>query len=672
MNMPRALTLGNGKFLVCLDKFGFVRDLYYPFVGLENQVAGERHRIGLMVNDQFSWLDDGSWKISIGYKPQTMVGYLVCKNEKLNVTVVMEDIVYNEETIFMRQVDVYNHREEVIDVKVFFHQVFFIQESKKRNTAFFDPTHNAVIHYKGRRVFLINGMTESGSMIDDYTVGAYQYEGKEGSYKDAEDGHLTKNAVEHGSVDSCVRLCASCSGGTKTRLYYWIAAGETIEGALVLNQLVKDKHPEALLHSTESYWQAWLKTKEFDLTGLSDEQRKLFDTSLFILRCHMDNGGSIIASADSEMIEYGKDDYSYMWPRDAAYIVTTMAKAGFPETVKPFFEFCKSVLHPDGYMHHRFRPDQSLGSTWHSTTTQREWLRDKILQLPIQEDESAAVLVALWEYYQASKDLEFIEEMYKPLIEKIARFLVNFRDTDTGLPLPSYDLWEEKFGISTYTCAAVYGGLQAAAHFSEILDKRNHMREFRQVATEIREAAITHLFSKELDSFVRTATLNEDGTITQDLQVDASSLFGLWYFGMLEQDHPLFLKTVRQVASRLQNPGPTGGYIRYEQDNYFKSTDLSNPWFITTLWEAERRLNQPVVTADDFAYTEAVLDWVLSHKFASGVLAEQLEPYAAHSLSATPLVWSHAVYIETVLLYLQKKRDQEELLKTTAQAMHEL
>jgi GH15 family glucan-1,4-alpha-glucosidase len=67
--MARALTLGNGTMLVCLDEHGFVRDFYFPYVGLENQVAGNKHRIGIWVNDRFSWIDDGSWKISIGYKP---------------------------------------------------------------------------------------------------------------------------------------------------------------------------------------------------------------------------------------------------------------------------------------------------------------------------------------------------------------------------------------------------------------------------------------------------------------------------------------------------------------------------------------------------------------------------------------------------------------------------
>lgn len=669
--MARALTLGNGTMLVCLDEHGFVRDFYFPYVGLENQVAGNKHRIGIWINDRFSWIDDGSWKISIGYKPETMVGYLVCKNDSLQLTVVMEDIVYNETNVFLRQMDVYNHSDQPISVRVFFHQMFWIGESKKRNTAFYDPTHNSIVHYKGRRVFIVNGMTTSGTTIDDYTMGAYMDEGKEGAYRDAEDGVLSKNAVEHGSVDSVIRFSTSCGPNEKTRLYYWICAGKSLEEAYELNTMVLQKTPESMIHSTEAYWHAWLETKEFPTDKLPEDLKKLFDTSLFILRCHTDNRGSIIASADSEMIEYGKDDYSYMWPRDAAFIVGTLCKAGYPEVTKPFFQFCMDVLHPDGYLHHRFRPDKSLGSTWHSTTSQKEWLKDKILQLPIQEDESASVLFALLRYYEASKDLEFIETLYKPLIEKIATFLVTFRDKDTGLPLQSYDLWEEKMGVSTYTCASVYGGLMAAATFSEILDKRNHMRDYKAAAKEIKEAAINHLFSKKLNAFVRTATV-ENGQVHLEEIVDASSLFGLWYFGMLEQDHPLFNKTLQQVQSRLKNPAQVGGYIRYERDNYFKSTDLSNPWFITTLWEAQRRLQAPVVTAAELEYVEQVFQWVYQHRFQSGVLGEQLNPYTGYSLSATPLVWSHAVYIETMLLYLQKKKELEETVVAPAAVMHEL
>jgi len=347
-----------------------------------------------------------------------------------------------------------------------------------------------------------------------------------------------------------------------------------------------------------------------------------------------------------------------MWPRDASFIVTVLDKAGYTEVTKPFFEFCCKVLHPDGYLHHRYNADQSLGSTWHSNIVQKEWLKDKILQLPIQEDETASVLVALWNHYQKSKNIEFIESVYRPLIKKIGDFLVNFRHEETGLPLPSYDLWEEKNGISTYTCASVYGGLQAAANFSELLGKRNQMREYRDAAEAIKKAAIIHLYNPRLNAFIRHATL-EDGKVVQEEIIDSSSLFGLWYFKMLPQDDPMFMSTHTQVMARLTNQTPIGGLFRYENDRYFSSTELSNPWFITTMWEAQRRLNQNVVSEDDLLYAKSILDWVSGKMYSSGLLAEQLHPYTGESLSATPLVWSHAVYAETVLLYgeLMKQRE---------------
>lgn len=659
--MPRALVLGNGKLTVCLDQHGFVRDFYFPFVGLENHVAGNKHRIGIMIDQNFSWIDDGSWEISLGYKPETMVGYLVCKSERLQVSVVMEDIVYNETNVFLRKVDVYNQSGNKIDIKIFFHQVFHIHESKKRNTAFYDPTHNAVVHYKGRRVFIVNGSTADGGTIDDFTVGAYQFEGKEGSFRDAEDGVLGKNGVEHGSVDSVVRFSTSCENKSKSTIHYWICAGKSLDEAYEMNSMVLTKTPEAMIHSTGEYWNAWLKKRDFHTDVLTEKQKKLFDTSLFLLRAHTDNDGSIIASADSEMIEYGKDDYSYMWPRDAAHIVSVLDQAGYTEVTKEFFNFAREVLHEDGYLHHRYNSDRSLGSTWHSNLSQREWLKDRILQLPIQEDETAGVLFSLWIHYVETKNLEFIEELYKPFIEKMANFMVSFRNKETGLPMPSYDLWEEKIGVSTYTCAAVFGGLMAAASFSELLGKRNHMREYRETAKAIKKAATTHLYNQELQSFVRIATIEPDGKVVHDMTVDASSLYGLWHFGMMSQDDPLFVNTQRAVMSRLSNPTQVGGIIRYERDDYFRDTKLPNPWFITTMWEAQRRLSRPEIDQSDLDYAREIMEWVVSHMYPSGVLAEQLNPSTGESRSATPLAWSHAVYVELVLKYVAALKRMNQL-----------
>ncbi|MEA2056558.1 MAG: glycoside hydrolase family 15 protein [Patescibacteria group bacterium] len=654
--MARALILGNGQSLVSLDEFGFIRDFHYPFVGLENHVSGNKHRIGIRINGQFSWLDDNSWNINIGYKPETMVGHLVCKNEKLGVSLVMEDIVYNEDNIFIRQVDIYNQGDETIKAELYFNQVFMIGENKKRNTAFYDPTHNSVVHYKGRRVFVVNGLTEDGGGIDDYTVGAFEYQGLQGTYKDAEDGKLSKNAVEHGSVDSTIAFSVSCEPRSKVRVYYWICVAKTLKEAFALNDLVYEKGPDGMIHSTENFWYAWLKKSSLQAQSLAEDRKKLFDNSLLILRAHTDNRGSIIAAADSEMIEYGKDDYSYMWPRDAAFISTSLDKAGFTEVTKPFFEFCKDVLHEDGYLHHRFNSDRSLGSTWHSSVAQKYWLKDKLLQLPIQEDESAGVLFALWKHYKVSEDLEFIENLFAPLIEKIADFLVSFRDKETGLPLPSYDLWEEKIGVSTYTCSAIYGGLIAAANFSELLGKRNHMRKYKNTAEAVKTAMTEFLYSSERKSFIRIAEY-EGNKLVRDETIDASSLFGLWYFGVLKQHEQKFTNTHQAVMRHLSNPTGIGGIIRYEDDRYFRSGDKSNPWFITTMWEALRILHKERVSLADLEDVQQIISWVIEHQYKSGVLAEQVDPATGRSLSATPLVWSHAVYVDLVVEFL-KKRDK--------------
>ena len=211
----------------------------------------------------------------------------------------------------------------------------------------------------------------------------------------------------------------------------------------------------------------------------------------------------------------------------------------------------------------------------------------------------------------------------------------------------------------------------AAAKFSELLDKRSRMRAFKKAAKEIKEATIKHLFSPELQGFVRYAHLR-NGTVEREEILDASSLFGLWYFDMLEQDHPLFQKSVRAQMLRLHNPTPQGGMIRYEHDEYFRRGELSNPWIITTLWEAQRRLTAPDVTLDDLKFCEQQLEWVYQHRYLSGILPEQFDPQSGESLSATPLVWSHAVYVETLLKYVQVSDQLQQTTERQAKAIVQL
>ncbi len=42
------------------------------------------------------------------------------------------------------------------------------------------------------------------------------------------------------------------------------------------------------------------------------------------------------------------------------------------------------------------------------------------------------------------------------IIKAAGDFMVAYRDPETGLPLPSYDLWEERQGVLTWTVATVW------------------------------------------------------------------------------------------------------------------------------------------------------------------------------------------------------------------------
>lgn len=653
--MARPLYLSNSYLSVCLDEDGLVRDIYYPHVGLENHVGGYKHRLGIWVDGDFSWLDQPEWRVHVTYQSRTMVGETTFTHDRLGMVIKMEDLVYNELPIFVRHITVTNPDQKYQEVRLFFGQEFTISESKFRNTGFYDPTKNAVIHYKGHRVFLVNGRTEGGQGIDDYTVGMFAFQNREGSWRDAEDGQLSRNAVEHGPVDSVIRLSLSCAGKSEVSLDYWLCAAESIDDVYRLNEIVLRKTPLALLHSTQSYWAAWAHSQTpQDFRDLSPEMIELYYTSLLVLRAHVDHDGGTIASPDSDLLFYGKDSYSYVWPRDSAYVSMVLDQAGFSQVTKPFFRFCREVLHPDGYLHHKFQTDKSLGSTWHSSITQQDWLKDRILQLPIQEDETATVLYALWVHYQHSHDIEFIEQMYKPLIEKMANFLVAFRDKETGLPIHSYDLWEEVTGVTTYTCATVYGALQAAANFSDLLGKNNHATTYRAVANDIRRVMKKFLFDPDQQSYVRVAYV-KNGTVERSPVIDMSSLYGLWYYDVLEPDDPTMLGTIQAVEQKLRVGYGIGGFVRYEGDTYFRdqAQAVPNPWIITTLWDLQRRMKYAKSVAA-LQQLRPEMQWTVDRLGEYPLLAEQYDPDSGEPRSVMPLAWSHAVYVETVLLYLRQ------------------
>lgn len=639
----RSLILGNGSLLIALDAHAEVRDLYFPHVGLEEHVYDTlRHRIGVYVDGALSWLsEDDRWKISIDCEEDALVGNTTARNDALRIELHFHDLVYNEKAIFLRRIVVKNLAERARDIKLYLGHEFQISRSEAASTAYFDPARSAIIHYRGQRAFLVAGES-GGAPFSDYAVGLSRYGGKEGTFRDAEDGSLSKNAIEHGPADSVIGFYGTYEAGAERVIRYWLTAGRSIEDVCALEEYLRVKTPEHLLMTASGYWRAWVNRYQWNFYGLGEAERALFKKSLLLVRAHVDDGGGIIASADSDPLQHGKDTYAYVWPRDASYAAVALDRAGDGNVVERFFDFANGVIRKEGYFMHKYLPDRSLGSSWHP------WIRNGAPQLPIQEDETALVIWALREHYRHGKDLEFIEKLDNSLIEKAADFMLAYRDPATGLPQPSYDLWEERHGVSTFTAAAVCGALGAAADLAETLGKTERTRRYRAAAEEVREGILAHLYDSASGLFVKLLDPANNAT---DLSVDIAGAYGVFAFGVLPPEDPRLARAFEESARRLT---VRGGIARYERDAYFSAVPgVPNPWFITTLWHAEYLIAR-ARREEDFAPVREIFSWVASHALPSGVLSEQLSAVDGAQISVAPLAWSHASYVNAVLAYLDK------------------
>jgi GH15 family glucan-1,4-alpha-glucosidase len=648
-DMPRHYVIGNGQFLINLDQHSSIRDIYYPYVGQLNHVGGYQCRVGMWADGQFAWLSDPEWQKRDAYEEDSLVTDMDAVHERLGIALTINDGVHQREALYLKRITIRNRWDTEREIRFFFQQDMMINETEVGDTAAYYPSNNTVFHYKKDRYFMFNGFTGTEGIFQ-YTTGVKRFQGAEGTWRDAEDGVLSGNAISQGSVDSTISFKLSVPPNGEAVLYYWMSAGKTLEEVKKLDKYVKDNHPDKLLDRVKIYWQRWVNKSERFYADLGPEISKLFKHSLLIVRTQMDANGAIVAANDTDILHHNRDHYSYMWPRDGALVAYSMSMAGYSGMVSPFFKFCSDALTPDGFLHHKYNPDGTVGSSWHP------YIYEGHTRLPIQEDETALVLFALWQDFAKHGNIELPQSLFRTLIRRSARFLAAFIEPELGLPKPSYDLWEERYGIFTFTSSAVYGGLVAAANFCVLFGDDDRSHRFIQAAENIKSAMLEHLWDEELGRFVRGLYL-EDGRWEKDTTLE-SSIYGIFEFGVLPADDPRVVSTMTAIKNGLQAKTDIGGIARYHHDYYFQRTsDIDrvpgNPWIICTLWTAEWEI-ETAKSIKDLESPRRTLEWVVSHAMSSGILPEQLDPFDGSPVSVAPLTWSHATFILTVVKYVNK------------------
>ena len=240
-------------------------------------------------------------------------------------------------------------------------------------------------------------------------------------------------------------------------------------------------------------------------------------------------------------------------------------------------------------------------------------------------------LWSLGEHLRESGNREIPKEL-RSSVARAARYLATFAMS------PCYDVWEENgSAVHTSTLASVFGGLTTAARMLDDIDLQSS-------ADAVRERM---KFDAERRGLYVKSSENEG--------VDASELWLLAPFGVVESDDVNYLKTVAAIEDRLTL---NGGIRRYSSDVYFGS----GAWPVLTA-----SLGWHYVTIGNLDGAKSCLAWVASHFDAEGHLGEQFggelrdrkhydEWVERWGLPAKDLTWSYAMYV--VLSIAIKEQEQ--------------
>lgn len=539
----------------------------------------------------------------------------------------------------------FNLKIEQIDY-VPIHQNFMVKKYKFKNESDIEETVHFLLYAKSFSDFDNDtaGLVKKNILMHyshDYTscifskqeIESYQVNGAEESIYSANIGGKDYIGM---SKDSSIRYeIGTLKPGEEKEITIYIAINDNSKNAIVNTleneiERIKSLDENALWEETKAYWEEYTKNHTtIDIDAFQNEKIKQIYTRTILLYPLLTNAktGGISAAVEVDENKTNCGRYSYCWPRDAAFITKAMDYIGMNKEAEKFYTtFCKSTQNIDGSWEQRFYTDGRLAPSW-----------------GYQIDETASVVYGAYEHYKMTKELDFlieVEEMCQKatdFLEKWLQEMLQEETTKQGLP-KSYDLWEEKEGISIYSFASIYGAFEAMIGIKQALTSKNEQEEIRkqeqierlkEKANWIKQYIESHFYNEERNSFVRN---------TEDNKIDMSILGITVPFKVLNNKEEKVENTIQAINNTIRTN--QGGYLRYEGDHYRGG---NNPWPITTLWMALYYLEK-----GERQKAEECFYYVVNSASEHGFLAEQVDDFTKKPVWVIGLNWSHAMFIEVL------------------------
>jgi glucoamylase len=601
-----AAILGNGSLLATVSARGEIERLFWPNVD-HGQHLGEL-RLGLERDGRTLWLDDEpcSWEQAYTDGASVLSTTAILDGTTVEVT----DLVTPAEPVLVRGVRTSAPERLVVRIAP------SLDEDERSGAGYVDPGSGALVFY-------LRGVALAVTLVAKDAISTL----RESNGQDATQDVVVHRAPVEGSL----------VGAIEGEARVLVAFGATPDEAIA--RLTRPASVELGVLAGE---RAAYDRETIGLAALAEGEKDVADLyarSLLVLEQLTDRQtGATIAAPEFDPTFEQSGGYGFVWPRDLGYVVLSFLAAGRRDLAVPALRWLAREQAPEGLWLQRYWTDGSLAPSW------------GLHQL----DETGMVVFAYEAAWRELRDAALDRELW-PSARAAADFLCGFVDPETGLPLPSVDLWEQTDGQHSYSAAATYGGLAAAAamairHDPSLADR------YRAAAERVREAIEAHLWSDEHGRYLRSRWVGRPDELGQeppasfdralryptkavrsvdpeDARVDSSLLGLAWPFRAVDPASPRMRATIAAVERELRTP--EGGVLRHEDDDYAGG----NPWLISTLWLglAERQ-------AGDEAGHRASIGYALAQQTSLGLLPEQVTRDGEPAW-VVPLGWSHAMFV---------------------------
>ena len=611
--------IGNKEITASFTKKGELIRLFYPNTDYRQFI--DFFHTGIKVNDSsMIYLHDD---INNAYKQYYTENTNILNTEILNtyfeLKILQTDFVCSDKNVLIKRYKMKNKNNIDLQISFLIHSGLITNENNQvsgyfKNNTLFQYMHDYTFAIYSNKTINNSQINNNATNIEEGIIGDKDYIGMSNDSSISFDLGVLKPNEE---IEFCI--------------YVNINHGAEIKTTEAKIEEIKKIDYKKELDKTKRYWEKYVKDHDTiklpnSNTKYMEKIEKIYKRTILLyplLTNHLTGGISAAIEIDEERTKCGR--YSYCWPRDGIFITNALDILGMEKETEKFYKtFCKTTQSKNGMWEQRFYTDGTLAPCW-----------------GYQIDETASVVYGVYNHYEHTNNLKFLKDTLK-MCENATKYLKKYtQDLLEGKEeeYKSYDLWEENEGIHTYSLAAIFSSFEVMIKIYEKVKpefKENRLKIekiekeliiLKEYLVKIKDYILKNLYDNNKKSFIR----NKDG------KIDISLLGLVTPFKVFAPKEKKILNTIEKMDLSIRTY--TGGYLRYEGDNYVGG----NPWIISSLWMANY-----YIEAGNKKKARECFEFVVKTATEHGFLAEQIDNSTMQAKWVIGLGWSHAMFIDVL------------------------